>query len=131
MSTRRVGPRRRRLVVVLSPLVVGSLVVGGCGSELGGEDPSGGEEAETAVSNEDEAEARSLGEIRELGEQRAQEAGLTGCEVQCVPDYLDQTFDDARVGEEADLAIDEAFGACSTDPTPRIPLEPDEPSDGG
>ncbi len=131
MSTRRVGPRRRRLVVVLSPLVVGSLVVGGCGSELGGEDPSGGEEAETAVSNEDEAEARSLGEIRELVEQRAQEAGLTGGEVQCVLDYLDETFDDALVGEEADLAIDEAFGACSTDPTPRIPLEPDEPSDGG
>lgn len=129
-SRRRPLARSTRALVAIVVLSV-PWSVAACGSDLGAEDPTGGDEAETPVSNDDGAETLSLGEIRGIVEQRAQEAGLTTGEVRCVIDYLDETFDDALAGEDADLAIDEAFGACSTEPAPQVPREPEPPSGGG
>jgi len=118
-------------VVATVAVVAWCVGLAACGSDLGAGDPTGGDEAETAVSNDDSGETLSLGEVRELVEQRAQEAGLAAGDIRCVLDYLDETFDAALAGEDADLAIDEAFGACSTGPAPQVPLEPEEAPGGG
>ncbi len=137
MTGRRRRPGRpgggARAIRAVAVLVVAwwCLVLSACGSDLGAGDPTGGDEAETAVSNDDDGETLSLGEVRELVEQRAQEAGLGSGDIQCVIDYLDETFDAALAGEDAGLAIDEAFGACSTGPAPQVPLEPEEAPGGG
>ncbi len=112
----------RSLVLVL---VVAALSTS-CGTDLGAGDPSGGDEGEAVVRSEDEAEAPSLDELRALVEQRAQEEGLGPDGVECVLDYLEETFDAGTAAGGTDVVVDEAFDACAGAAGPEAPLEPDE-----